>query len=138
MRKQLVEIALNWENRYGNAPPITATISEYDAAKLLGLSDDSYSDLMRNATTVQKGYDFSAYGVRYQVKGNRPSGKPGSRVTKTPKASNYDWDILIWILYDKTYAIEEAWLWPVAEYRAAFDAVTRLTPQHYRQGTRLH
>jgi hypothetical protein len=138
MRQQLVETALAWEKLYGNAPAITCTLSEYDAAKLLGLSDDAYSELMQDATAVQKGYDFCAHGVRYQVKGNRPSGKPGSRVTKVPKASNYDWDTLIWILYDKNYELEEAWLWSVEDYRAAFDGVKRLSPQHYRQGIRLH
>lgn len=27
------------------------------------------------------------------------------------KPSNYEWDFLIWILYDRIYAIQEAWLW---------------------------
>lgn len=137
MRQQLVQTTLAWEKLYGNAPAITATLSEYDAAKLLGLSDDKYSSLMQNATAVQKGFDFKAYGMRYQVKGNRPSGKRGSRVTWVPKATNYDWDTLIWILYDKDYKIEEAWLWSVEDYKAAFDGIKRLSPQHYRDGLKL-
>lgn len=137
MRQQLIETALAWEKAYGNAPAITPTVAEYDAARLIGLDESTYSSLMQTATAVQKGFDFKAYGVRYQVKGNRPSGKPGSRITKVPKASNYDWDTLIWILYDKNYKVEEAWLWSVEDYKAAFDGIKRLSPQHYRQGIKL-
>lgn len=137
MRQQLVETALAWEKTFGNAPAITSTVAEYDAARLIGLNENTYSSLMRNATAVQKGFDFKAYGVRYQVKGNRPSGKLGSRVTKVPKATNYEWDTLIWILYDKNYKVEEAWLWSVDDYKAAFDGIKRLSPQHYRQGIKL-
>jgi hypothetical protein len=33
-------------------------------------------------TAVSKGHDFTYNGLRYQVKANRPSGKPGSPVTR--------------------------------------------------------
>ncbi|MNV84566.1 hypothetical protein D3C71_1784480 [compost metagenome] len=92
---------------------------------------------MRGATAVQKGYDFRYQGKRYQVKGNRPSGKPGSYVTWVPKAMNYDWDCLVWILYDSKYKIEEAWLWDVTDYRNEFDVIKRLSPAHYRRGQQL-
>jgi len=92
---------------------------------------------MHGATAVQKGYDFKYQGKRYQVKGNRPSGKPGSLVTWVPKAMNYDWDCLVWILYDSKYKIEEAWLWDVADYRNEFDIIKRLSPTHYRKGLQL-
>ena len=59
-----------------------------------------YSDYMRDKTAVAKGTDFVYRNIRYQVKANRPSGKKGSKVTMVPKASNYEWDRLIWILYD--------------------------------------
>ncbi len=130
-------MALAWEKTFGNAPAITSTVAEYDAARLIGLNEETYSSLMQNATAVQKGFDFKAYGVRYQIKGNRPSAKRGSRVTKVPKATNYDWDTLIWILYDKSYKVEEAWLWSVDDYKAAFDGIKRLSPRHYRQGIKL-
>lgn len=32
---------------------------------------------MTDMTAVQRGYDFKFNGARYQVKGNRPTGKPG-------------------------------------------------------------
>ncbi len=137
LRRQLVESALAWERAFGNAPAITTAVSEYDAATLVGLTPEFYSVAMQGMTTVQKGYDFKFNGMRYQVKGNRPSGKPGSFVTWVPKATNYDWDYLIWVLYDQTYEIQEAWLWEVSAYRAAFDTIKRLSPSHYRKGTKL-
>jgi hypothetical protein len=112
-------------------------LAEYDAAMLMGLTDEQYAVCMKGATAVQKGYDFKIDGVRYQVKGNRPSGKPGSFVTWVPKATNYEWDRLVWILYDPKYNIQEAWLWEVSEYTTAFDAIKRLSPTHHRQGKQL-
>ncbi|KIF82749.1 hypothetical protein TSA66_00310 [Noviherbaspirillum autotrophicum] len=137
LRQQLVETAIAWERAFGNAPMITATLSEYDAARLVGMSIEQYSVCMQGATAVQRGYDFRFEGKRYQIKGNRPSGKPGSFVTMVPKATNYDWDRLIWILYDPQYRIVEAWMWEVDEYKARFDPIKRLSPTHYRAGQRL-
>jgi len=74
LRKQLTELALAWQAKFGVAPAITSTISEYDAAMLIGLSEDEYSQQMQSQTAVQKGYDFIYQGKRYQVKANRPSG----------------------------------------------------------------
>jgi len=88
---------------------------------------------MRDTTAVQKGHDFRHAGVRYQVKANRPSGKPGSKVTLVAKAMNYDWDKLI----NERFEIQEAWIWDVADYKAAFDAKTRLSPKDYRAGMRV-
>jgi len=137
LRQKLVETALEWEKAFGNAPPITATLSELDAALLVGCSIDHYSTCMQGSTAVQKGYDFFYSDARYQVKANRPSGKPGSFVTWVPKATNYDWDFLVWILYDQEYEIQEAWQWSVSAYREAFDSIKRLSPTHYRQGRRV-
>lgn len=137
LRQRLVETALAWEGAFGNAPSITCTLSEFDAAQLVGFATEEYSASMQGMTTVQKGYDFKFNGARYQVKGNRPSGKPGSFVTWVPKATNYEWDFLVWVLYNQQYEIQEAWLWDVSAYRAAFDSVKRLSPSHYRQGKRL-
>ena len=137
LRDRLIAVSLEWERSFGNAPAITSTLSEFDAAILLGLTPEEYEECMRGATAVQKGYDFRYQGKRYQVKGNRPSGKPGSFVTWVPKATNYDWDCLVWILYDSRYKIEEAWLWDVGDYRNEFDIIKRLSPAHYRKGRRL-
>ncbi len=137
LRQKLVETALAWESAFGNAPSITSALSEFDAALLIGQSADEYSASMQGKTSVQKGFDFEFEGARYQVKANRPSGKPGSFVTLVPKAKNYEWDFLVWVLYNPHYEIEEAWLWAVSAYIAAFDSVKRLSPSHYRQGKRL-
>ena len=40
LRDKLVEIALQWQSKYGVAPQITSVISEFDAAMLVGMSDD--------------------------------------------------------------------------------------------------
>lgn len=137
LRQRLVETALAWESAFGNAPSITPSLSEFDAAQLVGCSIEKYSASMQGMTTVQKGYDFKFNGARYQVKGNRPSGKPGSFVTWVPKVKNFEWDFLVWIRYNQQYEIQEAWLWEVSEYRASFDLIKRLSPSHYLQGKRL-
>ena len=134
LRTELVSTALRWEQRFGNAPSITTVLSEYDAAVLVGMSEDECSRARVGATTVQKGYDFKFNGQRYQVKGNRPSGKPGSNVTWVPKATNYDWDHLIWILCDPGHRIVEARQWDVSGYQSQFHEVKRLSPAHHRQG----
>jgi hypothetical protein len=137
LREQLVKATLEWERAFANAPLITTVLSEYDAANLLGCSPEAYATLMQGCSAVQRGHDFVFNSRRYQVKGNRPSGKKGSFVTWVPKATNYHWDYLIWILYDSQYQIQEAWQWEVSSYVAAFDSVKRLTPAHLRLGTRL-
>ena len=137
IRNELITLALEWQNKFGVAPAITSTLSEYDAAMLVGMTENEYSDFMQSQTAVQKGYDFIFNEIRYQVKGNRPSGKPGSNVTMVPKANNYNWDILIWVLYNKEYEIQEAWSWPVGIYKEAFHEIKRLSPAHYRRGQNL-
>lgn len=137
LRDRLIEIALEWERRYGVAPHITSAISEYDAAVLVKCSEADYCQQMQGQTAVRKGYDFTLGGKRYQVKANRPSGKPGSFVTLVAKASNYEWDHLIWILYNSRFEIQEAWLWEVDDYQAQFHEKKRLSPVDMRQGTKL-
>ena len=137
LRAKLVEVALEWEQAFVNAPHITAALSELDAALLVGSDLENYAVSLRGSYAVRRDYDFTFNNARYQVKANRPSGKPGSFVTLVPKAKNYEWDFLVWILYNRTYEVREAWLWEVGMYRAAFDSVRRLSPAHYRGGQRL-
>jgi len=73
----------------------------------------------------------------YQVKSNRPSGKPGSKVTLVGKPRNYNWDKLVWILYDLEYRIEEAWEFTRNEYRQIFGSKKRISPEDMRKGARL-
>lgn len=138
LRAALVDIALEWERRYGVAPAATSAISEYDAACMVGHSAESLALDGVGRTAVTRGFDFRHGGLRYQVKACRPSGKPGSIVTKVPKASNYDWDRLIWILYDRQYRILEAWEWASDAYRSAFHTIDRLNPSMMRTGRAMH
>jgi hypothetical protein len=137
LRRELVDIALRWEQAFGNAPAITSALSEYDAAHLVGCSLDAYSQGMQGATSVQRGHDFRFNDATYQVKANRPSGKKGSVVTLVPRANNFEWDRLIWILYSARYEIQEAWLWSVHDYRHAFEHAKRLSPKDMRLGHSL-
>src|SRR6266542_4636144 len=137
LRDRLVAVALEWERTFGVAPSITSTLSEYYAAWLIGHTNESYGKACIGRTAVTRGCDFICNGLRYQVKANRPSGKPGSFVTLVSKASNYEWDRLIWILYDRYFVIQEAWQWEVSEYREAFHVRNRLGPVDMRKGKRL-
>lgn len=138
LRSRLVAIALEWEKRFGIAPAITSALSEYDAAMLVGMTEQEFGLACCNRTAVSRGWDFLFKSVQYQVKANRPSGKPGSPVTKVGQANNYEWDRLIWILYDSQYTIQEAWIWDVQEYRKQFDTKTRLSPADMRRGVKLY
>ena len=138
LRNKLVDIALQWQKSFGVAPSITSAISEYDAAMLVGMTESEYSEYMKDKTAVNKGSDFVFNHTRYQIKGNRPSGKPGSTVTIVAKATNYLWDKLIWILYDKNYLMQEAWEWNVEDYKLAFDSKKRISPNDYRKGKCLY
>jgi len=137
LREKLVSTALEWQKRFGVAPAITSAISEYDAALLVGCPEKNYSDYMQDKTAVSKHVDFVHDGKRYQVKGNRPSGKPGSNVTLVGKAKNYEWDYLIWIHYTMAYEIREAWLWSRDEYKTMFAGKKRISPADMRQGKKL-
>ena len=130
-------IALDRERSFGVAPAITSALSENHAASLVGHTDDSLGRDCLGRTSVTRGSDFTFEGIRYQIKANRPSGKPGSVVTLVGKASNYDWDRLVWMLYDRFYVLQEAWEWEMERYRVAFDARSRLAPADMRKGRQL-
>ena len=107
------------------------------AAMMIGMPEDEYSDFMQDKTAVSKGSDFIFNNKRYQVKANRPSGKPGSKVTIVAKAKNYEWDYLIWLLYNKEFQIKESWIWNQHDYKKEFDEKKRLSPSDYRRGKKL-
>ncbi len=138
LRIRLVEIALEWEHYFGVAPSITNSISEVDAALLVGMQEGDYCAAGVSRTAVSKDVDFICNGIRYQVTANRPSGKPGSPVTlvsrKTEEKRPFGWDRLIWILYDNLYVLQEAWEFTAEEYRDLFEKEKRLSPAHMRQG----
>ena len=65
LREKLVSVALEWQERFGIAPQITTSISEYDAAMLIGFPEQEYSDYMQDKTAVNKGLDFVYNDIRY-------------------------------------------------------------------------
>ena len=138
LKKELISLALTWQEKFGVPPQIITAISEYDAAMMVGMSETAYSDYMQTLTAVNKGFDFEFKRVHYQVKSNHPSGKPGSRVTMVSKVKNYDWDKLIWILYDEKYNMQEAWIWDKKDYKVAFENKNRLSPNDMRKGMCLY
>ena len=137
LRDLLVKVSLEWEKRFAVAPRITADIAEHDAARLVGTSLRVGKGRKESDTAVMKGVDFWKGEQRYQVKSNRPSGKPGSKVTLVGKSSNFDWDKLVWILYDREYKIEEVWEFTRDEYRKLFESKNRISPEDMRLGSRL-
>jgi hypothetical protein len=138
IRDSLVKIALEWESKFTVMPQITSAIAEYDAAQLLGCDEQTFSKIMVGQTAVTKGHDFIYNGKKYQIKGNRPSGKPGSKISRGPKATNYEWDFLIWIIYDTKFNIQEVWKFDVSKYKELFDQKKRLSPDDMRKGERLY
>jgi hypothetical protein len=58
LRKRLVDVALEWEQAFGNAPHITAALSEFGAAQLVGFSLADYCESMKGTTAVHRGFDF--------------------------------------------------------------------------------
>lgn len=137
LRDLLVQISLEWERRFAVAPRITADVAEYDAAKLVGTSVRIGIGRRASDTAVMKGVDFRKGDKDYQVKCNRPSGKPGSVVTLIGKATSFDWDNLIWILYNREYKMQEAYEFSRGKYIKLFESKKRLSPKDMRQGTRL-
>ena len=138
IRRDLVCAVLSWERVYGVAPQgVTGAIAEFDAAMLVGHSPQTYSLEMKGATAVRKGFDFCYEGKRYQVKGNRPSGKPGSFITRTGKPTNMEWDFFVWIRYDEKYVLLEAWSWDSSLYGQTLAHMNRLSPTDLRAGLRL-
>jgi hypothetical protein len=137
LRDLLVKVSLEWEKRFVNAPRATSALAEYEAAKLKGTSLRSGEGHDASDTAVTKGMDFRHRNKGYQVKGNRPSGKKGSRVTLVNKARNYNWDYLIWVLFDQNYVIQEAWQHSKDSYRKRFGNKKRLSPDDMRLGRRL-
>jgi hypothetical protein len=77
LRKQLVDVAREWEKHFGVAASITSTISELGAARLVGMSQDAYCAGGTPRAAVTKDTDFVCGEVRYQVIASRPSGKKG-------------------------------------------------------------
>jgi len=148
MKDKLVKLALEWEDKFGVAPRITASISEYDAAMVTGMTEDEYSQEMQDKTAVGEGYDFEYNKLKYQVKGSRPSKKrekehPKDPVTKVGKAAieykdvSKPWDKLIWVLYDKKFEPQGAWEWDFDDYKREITPLEYVRPGHMKRGKQI-
>jgi hypothetical protein len=139
LRERLVKTTLEWKEKYGVAPPITPTISEYDATRLVGMSEEEYTARERSRTTTLREFNFIYGEKRYRVQGRRRDRlreRPESIVIHR-KPTNYDWDYIIWIFYSKSYVIEEAWLWGVVSYKEYFDQNDKMSLSDMRLGKYL-
>ena len=137
LRDQLVRVALDWQEAYGNAPSITGALAEYDAAILVGCTEAEYKNQMIGRSVVAAGYDFEHDNKRYQVKAGRPSGRSGSKITLVAKPKNYDWDFFVWVHYRTNYDPLEIWCWAVEEFQKKFGDKKRLSPVDIRQGIKI-
>jgi hypothetical protein len=136
LRDHLCENAVKWQEKYRVAPNIISAISEFDAARLVGMSEEEYAERERGRTSAA-GFIFRE--MRYQVLGTRREGireRPESIVIHK-RPSNYDWDYLIWIRYNKSYVIQEAWRWDVVLYTEYFNQNDRMTLNDMRLGENL-
>jgi len=136
LRNDLIQVAVEWERVYGNAPAITGTLAKYDAAMLVGCSEEEYRRQAALHSVVAPGHDFEHAGKRYKVKANRPSGRPGSMVTLVNKPRDLDWDFFVWVHYCEDFTMREAWLWAVDDF-ACFARKDRLSPEDIRRGELL-
>ncbi len=66
LRDRLVAVTLEWERVFGVVPSITSAVSEYDAACLVGHTDEGYGKACAGRTAVTRGcVSFSTgFGIR--------------------------------------------------------------------------
>jgi len=141
-RDQLVQIILKWEDLFGFFPGqagITAAISEYDAAiNILKHSETEYKASIKHRTAVSRRFDFEFNNEKFQVKANRPGRHRGATVRNAGKKVKTDgWDILIYILYDEDYKIQEAYQFDSETYERKFSDRTSLRLEDMREGENL-
>jgi hypothetical protein len=142
IRDQLVQIVLKWEEMFGFFPGqagITAAISEYDAAiKILKHNEAEYKASIERRTAVGRRFDFEFNNEKFQVKANRPSRHLGATVWNAGRKVKTDgWDILIYILYDEDYEIQEAYQFDSETYERKFSDRTSLRLEDMREGKNL-
>lgn len=96
----------------------------------LSHTDETYDEtLSEGLSRMLRKYPQKIEGLRKALKRLSPRQK---------EKANYEWDRLIWILYDKNYIMQEAWEWHVEDYKMAFENKKRLSPEDYRKGHCLY
>jgi hypothetical protein len=136
LRDRLCEVASKWEEKYRARLSIISAIAEFDAARIIGLSEEEYVERERGGR-FSSGFIFRE--MRYRVMGTQRKElgeRPGSTVIHK-KPTNYDWDYLIWIRYNKLFVIEEVWRWNVVAYKEYFHQRDSMTLNDMRLGENL-
>lgn len=96
-REMLVDLACHWQDPLGVTPAVNYAVARYDAAALAGLAES-------RCRAVASGADFDHEGLRYQVIASRDP-----EPARIPVVRRRGWDCLIWLVYDRDYALLEAW-----------------------------
>jgi hypothetical protein len=135
LRDRLCGVASKWQEKYRVSPSIMSAISEYDAARIIGMSEEEYAGRERGITS---GFNFIYNDRRYRVLGRRErrSERPESIVIRE-RPRHYKWDYFIWILYNESYVIREVRLWEVASYEEYFEQKDRMSLRDMRLGENL-
>ena len=123
-REILVGLARNWQDPIGVTPGVSLAVARYDAAVLSGLPEPA-------CRGVSSGADFVHQDLRYQVIASREP-----ELARVPRVPRDGWDRLVWLVYDRDYALLEAWSWDAESYRRA-TAATPATPEDLRRGQDL-
>ncbi len=110
LRRQLIEGALKWKDRYKVIPDIVGAIGELDASLMLGHSLMDLRGVFFSHTN--EGFDFIVDNVKYQVKSTRNDPEARKSKSKRSRIDKIDptlpFDRLIWIEYDATFTIIQA------------------------------
>lgn len=96
-RETLVNLALDWHCPPGLTPGASYSVARYDAALLAGLPEPA-------CRAAALGAGFSREGLRYEVIASRDPDP-----ARLPRLRPPSGDRLIWLAYDRHYALLEAW-----------------------------
>lgn len=124
-RELLVDLACHWQDPLGVTPAVNYAVARYDAAALAGLAEP-------RCRAVASGADFDHEGQRYQVIASRDP-----EPARIPVVRRAGWDRLIWLVYDRDYALLEAWSCEGEALRARWGDSRILTSDCLRLGEDL-
>ena len=138
LRTTLVALVPEWEKRYGVAPFITAAVSEYDAARLVGHTPETFFAGLRGSHG-----SYSRHGLLLQRSSVSDQSLSAQRKTRFvhylgAKSNELRMGSTGLASVCGEFQLLEAWEWYVADYQSSFDTIKRLSPAHMRTGRRLH
>ncbi|MBF0180503.1 MAG: hypothetical protein HQM03_10825 [Magnetococcales bacterium] len=139
LRNDLLVVGRRWQEQFGMTPINYAVIAVYDAAMLVGMTEEQFAEYMQERVlSVGREADFVFERKRYLVKAYRQTDTGGgNRVRYVPKAQHMQWDLLVMILYDAELIVMGAWRMTWDEYIAHCDNKEKLTLEDYQKGERI-